>query len=101
MAKKTQDIKEFTLAALEKVPKPWPDYITLLVFLAIENDDSLLQQYWDLVTKYDQTEEHKDDGQGHVNNTIPKIVKRISRRETGKKDIQAKSSLVKTYSKLV
>ena len=100
MTKKTQDIEELTLTALKKVPEPRPDYITLLVFLAIEKDEDLLRQYQVLVDKYNQLH-GEGEGKGHVNNTIPQIIKRETGRTTGKSGIPARSSLIKTYSKLV
>ena len=101
MEKKTQDIEDFTVKVLGSIPKPWPNYITLLLFLAIENNEEFLQQYWKLVDKYNQIEKYKGDGQGHLNTTIPKIVKRESDWEKTGESKKAKSTLIKTYSELV
>ena len=100
MTKKTQDIEDLTRDVLRNIPKPWPDYITFLVFLAIEHNDQFLWRYQALVDKYDQIEIHKGDGQGHVNATIGKHMKALTGREVLSSGNPAKSRLVGSYSKL-
>jgi hypothetical protein len=100
MANETQDIKDLTSDVLNSIPEPWPDYITLLVFLAIEHNEHFLRHYQALVDKYNKIEIHKGDGQGHVNATIGMSVKALTGREVLSKGNPAKSRLVGTYSKL-
>jgi hypothetical protein len=100
MTKKTQDIEALTSDALNSIPQPWPDYITFLVFLAIEHNEHFHQRYQALVDKYNQIEIHKGDGQGHVNSTIGKHVKSLTGRDVLITGNPAKSRLIGSYTKL-
>ncbi|MDX1418079.1 MAG: hypothetical protein R3293_28010 [Candidatus Promineifilaceae bacterium] len=93
MRKKTQDIEDLTLDVLNSIPKPWPDYITLLVFLAIEHNERFLQRYESLVGKHNKIEKYKGNGKGHVNATIGMHVKGLTGRTVTSKGNPAKSRL--------
>ena len=95
--RETDDIKMFTQEVLATIPNPWPIYLTLLVFLAIEHTAPWHRTYKALVAKYSR---NGKDGRNVVNTSIGQFVKQLSGLETLHEGAPAHSRLIKTYTQL-
>ena len=97
MSQKTQAIETFTAEVLSTIPQPWPEYITLLVFLAIEHQETFLHRYHEFIEERALTEE---DPQGRVNTFIGMYVRKLTGRQVVKRGNPSKCKLITCYSRL-
>lgn len=92
----TQEVEDLVKEVLATIPVRGHD-ITDQVCLAIENNPEWRKRYDDLVAKFEQT---SDVGRDIVNNWIGRYTKRITGMSVVRKNIPAKSTIIKSYSEL-
>lgn len=87
----TQEVEDLVMEVLATIPVQGHD-ITDQVCLAIENNPEWRRRYDDLVAR----SRHKDT----VNNWIGRYTKQITGMSVVRKNIPAKSTIIKSYSEL-